>query len=175
MTMSKVLVACAFVLGAVGCGSPAESADTSTEQNATSCAETDVAPAASTASSRQVSFSSDVLPIFATSCSFGSCHGATRGDNNGVFLGTKAGNTSASAIRDALVGHPSKQSPSTPYVTPADPSRSYLIRKLEGTMCGLADCSAGNCGQTMPRGGDKLDDASLDLVRTWIMQGATDN
>jgi hypothetical protein len=174
MTKMKWIVACACILGAFACGSSDEGPDTSTEQNATSCAADDVEPAKSNAPARQVSFSSDVLPIFVASCSFSSCHGSTRGNHNGVFLGT-AGANDAPAIRAGLVGQPSTQSPSTPLVTPSDPSRSYLFRKLQGTMCGLEDCSSGKCGQTMPRGGDKLDAAKLDIVRTWIMQGATDS
>ena len=43
-------------------------------------------------------------------------------------------------------------------------------------MCGLIECSgsADACGRTMPRGGDKLGAASLAIVPSWIVQGATD-
>jgi hypothetical protein len=96
-----------------------------------------------------------------------------RGSN--VFLGAKDGANDARAIRALLVDKASKQSASTPYVTPANPARSYLYLKLTGDLCGLEDCAGGSCGQTMPRGGDKLDAASLDTVRNWILQGATDS
>ena len=35
-----------------------------------------------------VSFSKDVAPIFKQSCAFSTCHGATSGSSNGVFLGS---------------------------------------------------------------------------------------
>jgi hypothetical protein len=182
--MTKTLVAIVCVLGAVACGASeggvSTSPQTSTEQNVTSCGASDVgAAAAPEVMARQVSFSTDVLPIFVASCGFGECHGSDRSDrNNGVFLGTMDGANDAKAIRAGLVGHASTESRSTPYVTPSDPSRSFLFRKLEGDMCGLSECSgsagAATCGQPMPRGGDKLDAASLDIIRSWIAQGATD-
>jgi hypothetical protein len=171
--MTKIFLALGCVLGAVACSS-ADSYGTSTEQNATSCGAADVEPStrSEAAGSRHVSFSADVLPILVASCAFGSCHGSSRGTNNGVFLGAKGAANDAAAIRAGLVGHASTQSPATPYVTPSDPSRSYLFRKLEGDMCGLEECAGGNCGGRMPRGGDKLDGASLDTIKTWIAQGA---
>lgn len=178
--MTKTLIAIVCVLGAVACGASDGGVSTSTEQNATSCGASDVGARARTPEvmARQVSFSTEVLPIFVASCGFGECHGSDRSDrNNGVFLGTMDGANDAKAIRAGLVGHASTESRSTPYVTPSDPSRSFLFRKLEGDMCGLSECSgsgAATCGQPMPRGGDKLDATSLDIIRSWIAQGATD-
>jgi len=174
--MTKTIIAIACVLGAVACGASDGGLSTTTEQNVTSCGAADVgAAAASDVMARPVSFSTEVLPILVTSCGFGECHGATKGRNNGVFLGTKDGANDAKSIRAGLVGQGSTESPSTPYVTPSDPSRSFLYRKLEGDMCGLSECSGSSaCGQTMPRGGDKLDAASLEIVRSWIAQGATE-
>lgn len=49
-------------------------------------------------------------------------------------------------------------------VSPGDPSASYVINKLEGTeLC---------AGQRMPRGGPFMPDAQIDVVRTWITDGA---
>ena len=171
MTRS-VLLAVASAILAAACGPSDVALDARTEQNATNCAPVEAVPASS-ASAPAVSFASEVLPILVTSCGFGACHGAVRGTN--VFLGTKDGANDAKAIRALLVDKASKQSASTPYVTPANPARSYLYLKLTGDLCGLEDCAGGSCGQTMPRGGDKLDAASLDTVRTWILQGATDS
>ena len=191
--MTKILIGIACVLGAVACGGSdggvSGGTQTSTEQNATSCGAADVGAAAAPGASaevmaRQVSFSSEVLPILVQSCGFGECHGSVHGGNNGVFLGSMTGANDANdakAIRAGLVGHASKESPSTPYVTPSDPSRSFLYRKLEGDMCELSECrgsgtgsGSGACGRPMPRGGDKLDATSLTIIRSWIAQGATD-
>ena len=171
MTRS-VLIAIASAILAAACGSSDVAPDARTEQSATSCAPAE-AVAVLPASAPAVSFASDVLPILVASCGFGACHGAVRGSN--VFLGAKDSANDAKVIRGLLVDKPSKQSASTPYVTPANPTRSYLYLKLTGDLCGLEDCAGGSCGQTMPRGGDKLDAVSLDTVRTWILQGATDS
>lgn len=163
--MTKILIGIACVLGAVACGGPDAGG-----------------PAEVTA--RRVSFSSEVLPILVQSCGFSECHGSARGGNNGVFLGAqgpggaKGANDAndAKAIRAGLVNRASTESPSMPYVTPSDPSRSFLYRKLEGDMGRLSDCGSGGnaCGQPMPRGGDKLDATSLTIIRSWIAQGAED-
>lgn len=170
------LVAAAFAIGLFACGAPDSGAPANTtDQNATSCGATnpaDVAPAA--ASAPPVSFGKEIMPVFVASCSFGSCHGTPRGDNHGVFLGAKSNANDASAIRAGLVGKPSTQSPSTPLVTPSDPSRSYLYRKLTGDLCGIPECEGDACGRSMPRGGEKLDATSLETIRTWIAQGAPD-
>lgn len=171
-----VAITCMVGLGLVACGGPDGSAGTTTE-SATSCGAAGVEPesAAAAASGRIVSFTNEVLPVLVTSCSFGSCHGTPKGDNHGVFLGAKSGANDASAIRASLVGKASTQSPTTPYITPSDPSRSYLYRKLTGDFCGIPECDGEQCGRMMPRGGEKLDEATLETVRTWILQGATDS
>lgn len=180
--MTKTILILMSMLGAVACGASdggtTTSLQTSTERNETSCSAAGVgAAAAPEVMARQVSFSADVLPIFVASCGFGECHGAAHGPHNGVFLGSKDDANDAKTIRAGLVDQASTESPSTPYVTPSDPSRSFLFRKLEGDMCALSDCTGSNaarCGLVMPRGGDKLDAASLAIVRSWIAQGATE-
>ena len=169
----STLIAIACVTGALACSSGGDAPDSRTEQNATTCTPYEErAPLPSSAP--KVSFAADVLPIFTASCAFSACHGTVRGSAN-VFVGKKDGGNDASAIRALLVDKPSKQSPSTPYVTPSSPARSYLYLKLTGELCGLPECADGGCGQIMPRGGDKLDAASLETVRTWILEGATDS
>jgi len=51
-------------------------------------------------------------------------------------------------------------------VTPGNPDNSYLIQKLEGTAAG---------GSRMPQGGPFLDQATVDMIRQWITDGALDN
>jgi hypothetical protein len=162
----KILLAFAAATLAIACGSSGSGGAATSDLSAT-CA----APASPPPVTRKVSFATDVVPIFVMSCAFGSCHGSSKGTNNGVFLGIKGGGNDAPAIRAGLVGRPSTQGASLPYVTPSDPSQSYLFRKLTD-FCGLPTCDADRCGERMPRGGDPLDPASLELIRAWIAQGA---
>jgi uncharacterized protein (TIGR03118 family) len=67
----------------------------------------------------------------------------------------------------SLVGVASVEQPSLKRVAPGDPDNSYVIHKLEGT--------AGISGGRMPLGGPYLDQATIDMVRTWISQGAQNN
>ena len=168
----RLAVASILVMGAIACSSPGSDALATADQNATGCS----SPANETPSSpvqRDLSFAADVLPLFVKSCAFGSCHGSPKNAaDNGIFLGSKSSAADARAIRASLVARPSTQSPSMPYVTASDPSRSYLYLKLTGDFCDLAECAGDRCGKPMPRGGDPLDPATLDLVRSWILQGA---
>jgi hypothetical protein len=165
----RKLVTLVITLGAIACGSPG-AGDAPTSDVSPTCAAPASPPPAS-ASARKVSFAADVMPVFVTSCAFGSCHGSAKGANNGIFLGAKSNANDAAAIRASLVNRPSTQS-SLPFVTPSDPSQSYLFRKLTD-FCGLP-CEGDRCGQRMPRGGDPLDATSLETVRAWIAQGAVD-
>jgi hypothetical protein len=63
-----------------------------------------------------------------------------------------------------LVGVPSAEDPSVLRVMPGDPDDSYLIRKLEG--------GPGIVGAQMPFGGPYLPQASIDVIRQWITNGA---
>ena len=64
-----------------------------------------------------------------------------------------------------LVGVASSQMPAVLRVAPNDPDNSYLIQKLEGTAP----------GDQMPRGRAPLPQATIDVVRQWITDGATDD
>ncbi len=64
----------------------------------------------------------------------------------------------------SLVGVPSEQQPAILRVAPMDPDNSYLIQKLEG--------AAGITGAQMPLGDAPLDQAVIDEIRQWIMDGA---
>jgi len=65
-----------------------------------------------------------------------------------------------------LVGIASSESPSTLRVAPGDPSNSYLIQKLEGNA---------SVGALMPLGASPLEQASIDVIRQWISDGAIDD
>jgi hypothetical protein len=75
--------------------------------------------------------------------------------------------TSANASYANLVDVASLQVPALDRVAPGDPDNSYLIRKLEG--------AAGIVGTRMPQGGPFLDQATVDMIRQWISDGALNN
>ncbi len=62
-----------------------------------------------------------------------------------------------------LVGIPSTEVSSTLRVKPGDPNNSYIIQKLEGHAA---------VGAQMPFGGPYLEQATIDIVRQWIADGA---
>ena len=156
---SFMALAAVVVAGGFGCGD-AENASASEAQLA-QCP----APAAPKAlDPAPVSLENDVFPIVKRACSFAACHGGR------MQAPTLA---SAAAMRDALVGKPSTQLPAMPYVTAGDPENSYLLHKLDGDQCALAErCVGGSCKETMPKGGALLPESERDTIRRWIAQGA---
>jgi hypothetical protein len=67
---------------------------------------------------------------------------------------------------DLLVNFPSSQTIGTLRVAPGSPGASYLIQKLEGTA---------TFGSQMPFGEAPLSQATIDVIRLWILQGALDD
>lgn len=63
-----------------------------------------------------------------------------------------------------LVGVPSSEVPSTERVKPGDPDSSYIVLKLEN--------APGIVGVQMPYGGPYLPQATIDVIRQWITNGA---
>ncbi|MGH8222532.1 MAG: Ig-like domain-containing protein [Woeseiaceae bacterium] len=63
----------------------------------------------------------------------------------------------------SLVSVPSDQQPEILRVAPGNADASYLVQKLEGTAA---------VGERMPQGGPFLDQATIDVIRAWIDQGA---
>ena len=63
-----------------------------------------------------------------------------------------------------LVGVASTEQPSVKRVEAGDPDSSYIIRKLQG--------SPGITGEQMPFGGPYLPQATIDVIRQWITNGA---
>jgi hypothetical protein len=126
-------------------------------------------PASFDAQNPKVSFAKDVMPLFAQSCAFTSCHGSSAGSANGVFLG----GTDPSKVREAIVDVRSTELPAMSYVQPGAPRESFLMRKMDGSQCVLnAQCTDKDCGQSMPRGEVALPIDQRDTVRRWIAQGA---
>lgn len=117
------------------------------------------------------SFETDVAPVLAKSCAFASCHGSRGPANRGVFLAATTPEN-IEAVKSGLRS-PSRAAPALAYVTPGDPDKSFLMHKLDGDQCVIAEsCTGGDCGKSMPEGNDLLPEASRDAIRRWIAQGA---
>jgi hypothetical protein len=63
-----------------------------------------------------------------------------------------------------LVGVPSVEQPSVLRVKPGDPDNSYMVQKIEG--------AASISGARMPFGGPYLPQSTIDVIRTWVTNGA---
>ena len=100
--------------------------------------------------------------IFGPTCSVGGCHTGPTSD----VLPSGMNLTSAANSFAALVNVTSLQQGGLNRVTPGDPDNSYLIQKLEGTAA---------TGVRMPFGGPFLDQATINMVRQWISDGALNN
>ena len=96
--------------------------------------------------------------IFTPICS--GCHSGPTSNILPSGMNLTAGNSHAS-----LVNVPSLQV-ALDRVEPGDPDNSYIIHKLEGTNA---------VGSRMPQGGPFLDQATIDMVRQWITDGAANN
>ncbi|WP_437734628.1 hypothetical protein [Sorangium sp. So ce1335] len=129
----------------------------------------------------EVSFRTDVLPVFQRGCAFSStCHGAEAGSAGFAYLGPPLSEQATDAQIDAIVaqnvGVPSRAPSGMARIAAGDPANSFLMHKLDGTLtCGDLECAADDCGRTMPAGGDLLPAAERDAIRRWIQQGAKVN
>lgn len=122
----------------------------------------------------EVSLRNDVMPIFVESCWM--CH---QNPNNGLYLGN-GGNTDAEsiAVRDSLLTVTPNQAPNEIFVIPGDPLNSWMMAKVEydnpGGDCPLIDCTNPGCDWFAPPT-EILPTAQLDILRSWIANGALDN
>lgn len=107
----------------------------------------------------QPTFSSIRTQVFQVWCV--GCHsGIGRLPDGGLGL-------DANVAYGELVNAPSAGKSAAVRVVPGNPTDSYLIHKLEGR----ADIVGGR----MPLGGPFLSQVDIDVIRTWIAQGAQDN
>jgi hypothetical protein len=122
-----------------------------------------------------VSFKTDVMAVLTGHCSSSICHGISDGAQGGLFLGaeTMKGADSATVFTNLMAK--SGQASDLPYVTPSSDANSYIMHKLDGDQCMVADkCSGNDCERTMPFDG-QLPPETRDIVRRWIAQGAPNN
>ncbi len=107
----------------------------------------DQPPATTPPTGQGISFSTRVLPILARHGCTG-CHGGT----SGLTVGTVAG-----LLNGGNHG---------PAVVPGKADSSLIVRKLS---------SSPPFGARMPQGGPYLPDSTVQVIRTWIDEGAKNN
>jgi hypothetical protein len=96
--------------------------------------------------------------LFTPTCATAGCHTGA-----GAPQGLRLDEANSYGL---LVDVASTEVPSILRVAPGDPDNSYLIQKLEGTA---------SVGDQMPLGGPPLPQASIDVIRQWISDGAIDD
>lgn len=107
----------------------------------------------------QASLDSIQANVFDVSCAFSGCHSGPTGPG----LPTGLNLSSADASFANLVNVASVEVPTLLRVAPGDADASYLVQKLEGTAA---------VGGQMPAASPPLDQATIDIVRAWIANGA---
>lgn len=123
------------------------------------------APATVTvANTATVTLSQLQAQIFTPICSV--CHTGMGTTLPGVQNLT-AGNTFTS-----VVNHPSLEQPALLRIRPNDPANSYLVQKILGSPGISGARMPFGCG---PVGNPCLDQATIDLVKAWVSQGALNN
>ena len=121
-------------------------------------------PATTQLTTPAVSFKTDVIPIFQTSCSLSSsCHQLAAGGPGKLYLGGNAMDPAdPSGILKATVNVKSIELPSMNYVTPGMPEESFLMHKMDGDQCQFlsmcstagsapAQCAASSCRRRAAR------------------------
>lgn len=99
----------------------------------------------------KVSFKKEIMPILIKKCM--GCHNTEDEGPSGLYLDD---------YKELMRG----DSRHGPVVTPGKGSKSILILKLNGTA---------SFGKQMPRGKMPLDEETIELISTWIDQGAKNN
>lgn len=93
--------------------------------------------------------------VFSVNCAISGCHGGGAVQQG---LRLDAGFSAAN-----LINVSSPRNAGLIRVVPRDPDRSFLIQKLEGTQ---------TLGDRMPQFGPYLSQATIDVMRLWIQNGA---
>jgi hypothetical protein len=112
-----------------------------------------------------VSFTNDIQPILAGGCAFSGCHGTTNANPAAKPMVLTTGQA-----YDNIVNVFAAQLTTMRRITPGQPDNSYLIHKLQGTHLGV-----GGFGNRMPAGQPALSQTTINLIRTWVANGAPRN
>jgi hypothetical protein len=113
------------------------------------------------------SFTTDVMPIFQTSCAFSVCHGSSTAPEGGMYLGPDAAQVYANIVNVASTEYPAMLR-----IKPGDPANSYLMHRVDDDASNLAGCTSLACAELMPQGGPPLAATDLATIRGWISEGA---
>ena len=106
-----------------------------------------------------VSFTRDIVPLFARECAF--CHSKDAADSGLVLEGRFA--------YRMIVDVPSVES-SLMRVAPGKPEQSYLLLKMQNQ-----HRTVGGTGRKMPPGWLEVVPSEVELVKAWILTGAPEN
>lgn len=112
-----------------------------------------------------VSYNTSIRTLLNNTCASAACHGATN-PMEGLNL------TSGSSYTN-LVERASMQVATLKRVRAFRPDSSYMVHKIQGTQA-----TVGGTGERMPEGcsgATCLSDATINLIRNWILQGALNN
>jgi len=110
-------------------------------------------------SSQDVSFSSQVQPIFTSSCALSGCHSGSNPTGGQDLSAGKAYNN--------IVSKASTEVPGYFRVKPFSSDSSYLYMKITG--------DSRITGVRMPNGGAPLSQSNIQTIKNWIDEGAQNN
>jgi hypothetical protein len=113
------------------------------------------APAAGAPAAIEPTLASIQSKVFSVNCAIPGCHGG-----GAVQFGLRLESGASAA---SLINVVSPRDANLVRVVPGNPDRSFLIQKLEGTQ---------TLGDRMPQFGPYLPQASIDVIRRWISDGA---
>ncbi|MFA6468151.1 MAG: c-type cytochrome domain-containing protein [Bacteroidota bacterium] len=99
----------------------------------------------------KISFKNDILPVITKKCM--NCHNTEDESPSGLYLDN---------YTELMRG----ESKHGPVIKPKKGEESVLVMKLRGTA---------SFGKQMPRGKKPLDDETIELISSWIDQGAKNN
>ena len=103
------------------------------------------------------SFSTDIQPIFTSSCALSGCHNSAAQEGLILLEGQAYAN---------IVNVDSTQDPTKKRVLPGDASNSYLVIKIEGNQTE---------GDRMPQTGGPLSSVRINNIKNWVDRGARNN
>lgn len=115
----------------------------------------------------------EVTEILQTNCATANCH-----DANTSAAGLNLELAPADLYDLLIDGDPQNNfanQSNWKMVEPGHPSRSYLYRKVNGSLHADSELPPNGAGVTMPVNGDELADAEKELIRQWIYFGAPEN
>ena len=112
-----------------------------------------------------VSFANDIQPVLTNNCANSGCHGTPVANPTAKPMVLVAGQA-----YDNMVGVSSAELPTMQRIRVGKPDSSYVIHKLMGT-----HRTVGGSGQQMPLGRAPLSLVTIEMIRSWVANGAPRN